>query len=110
MSIIRSVTSSVVHEAGRLARDLPGAVGRARMEGERTVLERRHRRAIEALGARAFVLSREGQLTAAALAPELAEVEARLLAMQKVDGAGADDTGGHDVAVAFPMLGDDTTA
>jgi hypothetical protein len=110
MSIIRSVSTSIAHEAGRLARDIPGAVGRARLEGERKVLERRHRHALQALGARAFALSRDGHLTAEALAPEIAEVEALLAAVEASERADAGTGTAHDAAVAFPMLADDATA
>lgn len=110
MSIIRSVSTSLAHEAGRLARDIPGAVGRARAEGERKVLERRHRHALQALGARAFALSRDGHLTAEAMGPEIAEVEALRAAVEAGLPADADDDAAHDAALAFPMLADDATA
>jgi hypothetical protein len=110
MSIIRSVSTSLAHEAGRLARDIPGAVGRARAEGERKVIERRHRHALQALGARAFALSLDGHLTAEALAPEIAEVGALAAAVEAGLRADAADDTVHDAAVAFPMLADDATA
>jgi hypothetical protein len=110
MSIIRSVSTSLAHEAARLARDVPGAVARARMEGERKVLARRHRNALQALGARAFALSRDGHLTAEALAPEIADVETLLALVEASERAEPADGTAHDAAVAFPMLADDTTA
>lgn len=106
VSIFRSISASLTHEATRLARDLPGAVGRARHEGERKVQERRYRHALQALGERAFALSRDGQLTAEALASEISEVEVRQAAVQRAEGPDADDIS-HDAAVAFPMLSDD---
>lgn len=111
MSLIRSVTHTVARGAGRMARELPGAVDKARREGERKVLERRHRDALAALGARALELSREHALTADALAPQIAEAEARLADVRahERDTTPPPDAG-HDAAVAFPMLTDDGPA
>jgi len=103
MSIIRSVTST----AGRVAHDMRGSVHRARLEGEKRVLERRHRQALAALGARASALAEEGALTAEALAPEIAEVESRLAEVRAARAVKADEDTAHDAMAAFPMLADD---
>ena len=103
MSIFRSVTST----AGRVAHDMRGSVHRARLEGEKRVLERRHRQALAALGARAYALSQEGALTADALAPEIAEVEARMAAVRAAREVQAEEDTAHDAVAAFPMLAED---
>ncbi|MGA0068867.1 MAG: hypothetical protein ACO3PB_05365 [Miltoncostaeaceae bacterium] len=103
MSIFRSVTSP----AGRVAHDMRGSVHRARLEGEKRVLERRHRHALTALGARAYTLSQEGTLTADALAAEIAEVEARMADVRAAREVKAEEDTAHDAVAAFPMLAED---
>ncbi len=91
-----------------MAGDVRGQVSRARLEGERRVTERRHRAALTALGARAYALAKEGRLPTHDLADQIAEVDARTVDLEAVR-AGADEADDqHDVAAAFPMLGDDT--
>jgi len=108
MSLISSITS-VTSSAGRVAHDVRESVHRARVEGEKRVLERRHRRALAALGARARDLAREGDSIAVqALADEIAEVDARLADVQAARAVQAADDTAHDAAAAFPMLADDT--
>lgn len=106
MSIFRSVTST----AGRVAHDMRGSVHRARLEGEKRVLERRHRQALANLGARAYALSQEGGLTAEALAPEIAEVDARLADVRAAREVQSEEDTAHDAVAAFPMLGEDQSA
>ena len=106
MSIIRSVTSG----AGRLAHDMRGSVHRARLEGEKRVLERRHRQALAALGARAYALAQQDALTADALAPEIAEVEARMADVRAAREVQAGEDTAHDAVTAFPMLAEDEPA
>lgn len=112
MSIINSMSS----RAGRVARDMKGSVRRARLEGERRLLERRHRSALEALGSRAYALIRDGALSGDALAPEVADVENRLAAIDAAVTAmeqdGSDDReAAHDerqsADIAFPMISDE---
>ena len=103
MSIIAAVAST----AGRVAHDMRSSVHRARIEGERRVLERRHRRALAALGARAHVLARDGDIPAGALAAEIAEVDARLADLAAAGGPDDADAPSHDAATAFPILADD---
>lgn len=52
---------------------------RAKLEGERRVLQRRHRAALEALGARAYELRATSDGLPPALGPSLADVEAVLM-------------------------------
>lgn len=109
MSLITSLTS-VTSTAGRVAHDMRESVHRARVEGEKRVLERRHRRALAALGARTRELAREGDVIAVtALEAEIAEVDARLAEVQAAREVQAADDTAHDAAAAFPMLADDDT-
>ena len=105
-----SIFSSVTHLTGRVAGDVRGSVRRARLEGERRVLERRHRGALEALGARAYALAGEDALTADALAPEIAEVQRRLMEIDASVAAIDDDATGdgqeRSADIAFPMVPD----
>ena len=108
-----SIFSSVTHLTGRVTGDVKSSVRRARLEGERRVLERRHRGSLEALGARAYALAEEGTLTADALAPEIAEVRTRLFeidaALVAVDARDGDDNREHSADIAFPMVPDGPT-
>lgn len=83
LSAVRPVSSSVVTTvtgtAGRLAASLHQSVRRARLEGERRVLQRQHRAAVEALGTRVVLLVRDGTLEGAPIGPEVATVEAKLM-------------------------------
>ena len=110
MSIISSVTSIT----GRVAGDVKGSVRRARLEGERRVLERRHRIALEALGARAYALVNDGTLSADALAPEVAEVRSRLMeidaSLAALDDGDNGETPERSADIAFPMVSDDPEA
>lgn len=107
MSLISSI-SSVTSTAGRVAHDVRESMHRARVEGEKRVLERRHRRALAALGARTRELAREGDaIPVQALADEIAEVDARLADVQAAREVQAADDTAHDAAAAFPMLADD---
>ena len=74
-----SVIDTLTRQAGRLAEDLQYGVRRARLEGERRVLQRQHRAALEMLGSRVFELVRAGHLPDGELAPELASVENKLM-------------------------------
>lgn len=105
-----SIFSSVTHLTGRVAGDVKGSVRRARLEGERRVLERRHRGALEALGSRAYALAQDGLLTADALAPEIAEVQRQLAEIDAARAAmgdgDADDGQERSADIAFPMVSD----
>lgn len=105
-----SMFSSVTHLTGRVVGDVRGSVRRARLEGERRVLERRHRGALEALGARAYALAQEGTLNTDALAPEIAEVQRHLAEIDESLAATEADSGAggpeHSADIAFPMVSD----
>lgn len=116
MSVIESITS----QAGRLVEDVQGSLKRARIEGERRLLQRQHRTALEALGERAYELVRAERLDGTELSPELAavesklmEIEAKVTELDEIRTSGDDDTGvGQDAetspadpaATAFPMV------
>ncbi len=109
MSIITSVTGITARVAG----DMRHGMRRARLEGERRILERRHRHALEALGRRAHQLMAQGTLSADALAAEAAEVDARLA---EVEAALAAERADEDAApmersadIAFPMVADEAS-
>ncbi len=113
MSIIRSMS----RRASRVAGEVQHSIRRARLEGERRLLQRQHRAALEDLGTRAYDLVQEGTIPADVLAPEVAAVESRLMeidAKATEMGRGdsdADDTEADDqrrgADLAFPMLADD---
>ncbi len=106
MSIIRSMTS----RAGRMAGDVKGSVRRARLEGERRLLERRHRAALEALGTRVYELIGDNRLSADALTPEVAEVERLLMEIDAATAAMKRDDAEvpleRSADLAFPMATD----
>jgi hypothetical protein len=74
-----SVIDTLTRRAGGLAEDLQHSVRRARLEGERRMLQRQHRATLEALGSRVYDLVRAGHLPDGELAPELASVENKLM-------------------------------
>jgi hypothetical protein len=72
-----SLISKISGTAGRLAGDVSQSVRRAKLEGERRVLERQHRAALHRLGERVIERVRAGELSDAGMAPEVADVEAK---------------------------------
>lgn len=74
-----SIFTTVSRTAGRLAGDVQHSVRRARLEGERRVLQRQHRAALEALGHRVVELVRAGLLSEAEIGPQIANVESKLM-------------------------------
>jgi hypothetical protein len=74
-----SVITTVTRTAGRLAGDVQQSVRRARLEGERRVLQRQHRAALEQLGDRVVELVRAGELSDTGIGPEIANVEGKLM-------------------------------
>jgi hypothetical protein len=72
-----SVFEGVGRAAGRVTEGVQHRMRRARLEGERRVLQRQHRAAFEQLGRRTHELARDGRLPADELAPEIARVEAK---------------------------------
>ncbi|HJZ62505.1 MAG TPA: hypothetical protein VKD47_10155 [Miltoncostaeaceae bacterium] len=103
------VLDTLTKHAGRLAGDVQHSLRRARLEGERRVLQRQHRAALEELGQRAYELVRAGKIDDALLGPELAAVEGKLMEIDaksaEVEAVRAADEQAADAAdVAFPMV------
>lgn len=113
-----SVVDQLARQASRIANDVQVSLKRARVEGERRLLQRQHRAALEELGLRAYELVRAGELPEDPLASEVAAVDAKLIELdanereiadlQSVEEHEADD--GNVVDAAFPMVGRDTPA
>lgn len=112
-----SVIDSLTDKAGRLAGEVQMSLKRARVEGERRLLQRQHRAALEDLGLRAYELVRAGELPEDPLATEVAAVEGKLIEIEakvtEIEETRASDdeppAGGADddpSRVAFPMVGD----
>lgn len=117
-----SIVDTIANQAGRLVGEMQGSIKRARLEGERRLLQRQHRAALEALGERAYELVRADRLDGSDLGPEIAEVEGKLMEIEaKIteldqlrdedeDEAGADgsepgeDARSDPSATAFPMV------
>ncbi len=70
---------NLMRSGRRLAGDVRASVARARIEGERRLLQRQHRSAAERLGERAWELARAGDLDPTPLRAEIDDVD-RLLA------------------------------
>lgn len=77
-----SVFDTIANQTGRLVGEVQTSIKRARIEGERRLLQRQHRTALETLGERTYELVRAGRLSEEELQPELAEVERRLMEME----------------------------
>jgi hypothetical protein len=112
-----SVVDNLARQASRFANDVQVSLKRARVEGERRLLQRQHRAALEELGLRAYELVRAGDLPEAPLGAEVAAVERKLIELdakeQEIEGLQATDDGDtpdapatDDVDTAFPMMGD----
>jgi hypothetical protein len=107
-----SVLDNLTRQAGRLANDVQSSLKRARVEGERRLLQRQHRAALEELGERAYELVRTGALPEEPLAPEVAAIESKLMELEakvaEIDGLRDGDT---DVeASSGPVAADPTPA
>ena len=121
-----AVLDSIAKQANRLASDVQMSLRRARVEGERRLLQRQHRAALEELGERAYELVRAGQIPEEPLATEIAAVESKLMEIEakvaEVDSLRTDDEGETGAAddgqptastppdpsrTAFPMVGGD---
>lgn len=68
--------------AGRVAQEVQTSLRRAKAEGERRLLQRQHRAALEELGERAYELVRSGVLPGEPLAQEVAAVERKLMELE----------------------------
>ncbi len=124
-----SVLDNIAKQANRLATDVQMSLKRARVEGERRLLQRQHRAALEELGERAYEQVRAGVLPEEPIAAEIAAVEGKLMEIEaKVaeidtlrgedEEEGAADESGEPAAeeaaappddpsrTAFPMVGD----
>lgn len=108
-----SIFESLTKQTGRIANDVQQSLRRARLEGERRLLQRQHRTALEELGSKAFGLVRAGRLPEGEMAPEVAAVEAKLMEIDakvsEIDALKTDDDaeggGSNDpAATAFPMV------
>ena len=56
-----TVLDSLAKQANRLAADVQTSLKRARVEGERRLLQRQHRAALEQLGERTYELVKSGR-------------------------------------------------
>lgn len=112
-----SVLDSLTKHANRLASDVQVSLRRARVEGERRLLQRQHRTALEELGERAYELVRAGTIPEEPLATEVAAVESKLMEIEakvaEIESLRAEEEGGQDEAgtepddpsrTAFPMV------
>lgn len=118
------VIDSLTNKAGRFAGDLQDSLKRARIEGEKRLLQRQHRSALEDLGLRVYELVKAGDMPEDAIAAEVAAVEGKLIEIEaKVteiedlrppegedDASPAPEDGSGDpvdpALAAFPMIDD----
>jgi hypothetical protein len=93
-----SVLDSLTKHANRLASDVQVSLRRARVEGERRLLQRQHRTALEELGERAYELVRAGTIPEEPLATEVAAVESKLMEIEakvaEIESLRAEEEGG----------------
>lgn len=87
-----SVFSTVIRTARRVVGDVHQSARRAKLDGELRILRRQHRAALEQLGDRVVELVRAGELPDAAIGPELANVETKLMEIDAKTSA-LDDEG-----------------
>ena len=118
-----AVLDSIAKQANRLASDVQMSLRRARVEGERRLLQRQHRAALEELGERAYELVRDGTIPGEALSTEIGAVESKLMEIEakvaEIDSLRTDDedeaggdgqptaTPADPSRTAFPMVGGD---
>jgi len=76
------VLDTIAKQANRLATDVQLSLKRARVEGERRLLQRQHRAALEELGERAYEQVRAGALAEGPLSAEVAAVESKLIEIE----------------------------
>lgn len=107
-----SLFETLTKQTGRLANDVQQSLRRARLEGERRLLQRQHRTALEELGAKAYELVSAGRMPEGEMAAEVAAVESKLMEIDakvtEIDALKTDDEGsegrGDPAATAFPMV------
>ena len=111
-----NVIDGLTRQANRIVDDVQSSLKRARTDGERRMLLRQHRAALEALGERTYELVSSGRLSGDLLGPEIAEVENKLMEIEAKVGeieelrpdADRDDSAPDDPTdAAFPMLSDE---
>ena len=112
-----TVLDSIAKQANRLATDVQTSLKRARVEGERRLLQRQHRAALEELGERAYELVRAGTIPEEPLAAEVGAVESKLMEIEAKVGEIESLRGEEEQAApeaedasrtAFPMVGEET--
>lgn len=111
-----AVFDTLTTKASRLATDVQSSLRRARLEGERRLLQRQHRAALEELGERVYELHQEGAVSSENLVKELAVVEGKLMEIEakvsEIDALRPDDEDapppGDAASTAFPMVDDDS--
>jgi len=112
-----SVVDQLARQASRFANDVQVSLKRARVEGERRLVQRQHRAALEDLGLRAYELVRAGELPEEPLATEVAAIDRKLIELEAKereiaqlqedeDAKHAEASGDDAVDTAFPMMGD----
>lgn len=110
-----AVLDTLAKQANRLATDVQTSLKRARVEGERRLLQRQHRAALEELGERTYELVRSGQVPEQPLAAEvgaveskLMEIEAKVAEIESLRGDEDEDPAPTNEAsrTAFPMVDD----
>ncbi|MFN8108651.1 MAG: hypothetical protein U0Y82_02225 [Thermoleophilia bacterium] len=77
-----SVLERLNVHAGRVAGEVQSSLRRARAEGERRLLVRQHRAALEELGERVYELVQSGALPREPLETQLAQVERKLMEIE----------------------------
>lgn len=107
-----TVLDTLATKASRLATDVQSSLRRARLEGERRLLQRQHRTALEELGERVYELHQEGAVSSESIVKELAVVEGKLMEIEakvaEIDALRPEDEesaeGGDAASTAFPMV------
>ncbi len=102
------VLDTIARQANRLATDVQLSLKRARVEGERRLLQRQHRAALEDLGERTYEQVKAGALPEGPISAEVAAVESKLIEIEakvaEVESLRADEEGedAEDAAQATP--------
>jgi hypothetical protein len=108
-----TVLDNLAKQANRLASDVQTSLKRARVEGERRLLQRQHRAALEELGERTYELVRSGEMPQGPVAHEIAAVESKLMELEgkaaEIDSLHGEEgtPDGDPSRDAFPMVGDE---